>query len=278
MISRSVENFFHLQFSVIWMGSRSTVILCTALSLISAFRVIRHITKRKKSIPKVCHGKSQLLTFCCPGTSSDSSPAVCRIRFSNCMHALHSSIKCHHVGATPPRLYSPRLLIARRLKSGTAKTVPTVPTAPALLAPCKVAVVVFPWTYHIAHSLQVTDTTHTHTYTHTHTDTHTHTHRYTHSHIHTQIHTHTQIYTHTDTHTHRYTHTHTDIHTHTQIHTHTDIHTHTHRDTHTHRYTHTQIHTHTQIYTHTHTYRYTHTDTHTHTHTHYIHTCSCPHG
>ena len=25
---------------------------------------------------------SQLLMFCCPGTSSDSSPAVCRIRFS----------------------------------------------------------------------------------------------------------------------------------------------------------------------------------------------------
>ena len=63
MISRSVENFFHLQFSVIWMGSRSTVILCTALSLISAFRVIRHITKRKKSIPKVCHGKTTTATL-----------------------------------------------------------------------------------------------------------------------------------------------------------------------------------------------------------------------
>ena len=44
-----------------------------------------------------------------------------------------TSTERHHVGATPPRLYSPRLLIIRQPKSGTAKTVPAVPAAPALL-------------------------------------------------------------------------------------------------------------------------------------------------
>ena len=44
------------------------------------------------------------------------------------------SIERHHMGATPSRLYSPRLLIVRRPKSGTAKTVPAVPAAPALLS------------------------------------------------------------------------------------------------------------------------------------------------
>ena len=38
-----------------------------------------------------------------------------------------TSIECHHVGATPHRLYSPHLLIARQPKSGTAKTVPAMP-------------------------------------------------------------------------------------------------------------------------------------------------------
>ena len=28
---RSVEKFFHLHFSVVWIGSRSTFVLCTAL-------------------------------------------------------------------------------------------------------------------------------------------------------------------------------------------------------------------------------------------------------
>ena len=45
--AQSVEKFFHLHFSVVWMGSRSTVMLCTALSLslslTSAFHVIRDI-------------------------------------------------------------------------------------------------------------------------------------------------------------------------------------------------------------------------------------------
>ena len=27
--ARSAENFFHLQFSVVWIGSRSTFVLCT---------------------------------------------------------------------------------------------------------------------------------------------------------------------------------------------------------------------------------------------------------
>ena len=42
----------HLYFSVVWMGSRSTVVLCTALSLTSAFHVIRDIIEQKKSILK----------------------------------------------------------------------------------------------------------------------------------------------------------------------------------------------------------------------------------
>ena len=43
-----------------------------------------------------------------------------------------TSIECHYMGATPPRLYSPCPLIVRRPKSGTAKTVPAVPAALAL--------------------------------------------------------------------------------------------------------------------------------------------------
>jgi len=50
--------FFHLHFSVVWMGSPSTVVLCTALSLTSAFRVIRDISEQKKSTPKVRYGKT----------------------------------------------------------------------------------------------------------------------------------------------------------------------------------------------------------------------------
>ena len=43
-----------------------------------------------------------------------------------------TSIEHHHVGATPHRLYSPRLLIVRQPKSGTAKTAPAIPSVPAL--------------------------------------------------------------------------------------------------------------------------------------------------
>ena len=47
-------------FSVVWMGSCSTVVLCTALSLTSAFHVIHAITERKKSesTPKACYVKT----------------------------------------------------------------------------------------------------------------------------------------------------------------------------------------------------------------------------
>ena len=55
-----------------------------------------------------------------------------QLAFSNYMHELHPSIERHHVGATLPRLCSPRLLIVRWLRSDTAKTVPAVPAAPAL--------------------------------------------------------------------------------------------------------------------------------------------------
>jgi len=49
------KKFFHLQFSVVWMGSRSTVVFCTALSLTSASH---DITERKKSTPKARYGKT----------------------------------------------------------------------------------------------------------------------------------------------------------------------------------------------------------------------------
>jgi len=51
------KKFFHLHFSVVWMVSHSTVMLCTALSLTSAFHVIHDITEQKKSIPKARYGK-----------------------------------------------------------------------------------------------------------------------------------------------------------------------------------------------------------------------------
>ena len=50
--------FFHLHFSVVWMGSHSTIVLCTALSLTSAFHVIRDITEQKKSTPMARYGKT----------------------------------------------------------------------------------------------------------------------------------------------------------------------------------------------------------------------------
>jgi len=51
--ARSVEKSFHLHFSVVWMGSHRIFVLCTALSLISAFPCHPWlITEQKKSIPK----------------------------------------------------------------------------------------------------------------------------------------------------------------------------------------------------------------------------------
>jgi len=55
--AQSAEKFFHFHFSAVWMGSRSTVVLCTALSLTSAFHVIRDITEQKKSTSKARYGK-----------------------------------------------------------------------------------------------------------------------------------------------------------------------------------------------------------------------------
>jgi len=48
-----------------------------------------------------------------------------------------TSIERHHVGATPPQLYSPCLLIVRQPKGCTAKTVPAVPATPALKLCCQ---------------------------------------------------------------------------------------------------------------------------------------------
>ena len=110
------KNFFHLHFSVVWMGSRSTVVLCTALSLTSAFHVIRDITERKKSTPKARYGKTN------PADSWWGSSRTTKheqLAVSNCMHvyALHS----HQLSAT-----------TWRPKTGTAKTVPAIPAVPAL--------------------------------------------------------------------------------------------------------------------------------------------------
>jgi len=55
---REARKIFFLHFSVVWMGSCSTVVLCTALSLTSAFHVIRDITEQKKSTPKARYGKT----------------------------------------------------------------------------------------------------------------------------------------------------------------------------------------------------------------------------
>jgi len=55
-----LKKFFHLHFSVVWMGSRSTVVLCTELSLTSAFHVIHDTTEQKKSTPKARYGKTNL--------------------------------------------------------------------------------------------------------------------------------------------------------------------------------------------------------------------------
>ena len=49
-----------------------------------------------------------------------------------CMYYIHQLSATKWV-PLPPRLYSPRLLIVRWPKSGTAKTVPAVPAAPALI-------------------------------------------------------------------------------------------------------------------------------------------------
>jgi len=113
----------------------STVVLCTTLSLTSACHVIHDITERKKSIPKAHYGKTN------PADGGEESEEVPGQRnVSSCdLFELHAcatftSIERHHVGATPPRLYSPRLLIVRCLKSGTAKTIPAIPAVPALQA------------------------------------------------------------------------------------------------------------------------------------------------
>ena len=47
-IERSMEIFFHGHFSVAWMGSRSTFVLCTALPLLSGFRAIRDVQSHSR--------------------------------------------------------------------------------------------------------------------------------------------------------------------------------------------------------------------------------------
>jgi len=107
------------------MGSRSTIVLCTALSLTSAFHVIRNRMKEiytEGSLWKNESGRQLVRKF----WDNEAWAAGC-FELDAC--TTFTSIAHHHVGATPPRLYSPRLLIVRRPKSGTAKTVPAVPAA-----------------------------------------------------------------------------------------------------------------------------------------------------
>ena len=126
------ERNFHFPFSVVWMGSHSTVVLCTALLLTCAFRVIRDITERKKSILKARYGKQIRQTAVRSRRNFWDNETWAAGRFKLHACTTFTSVECHHVRATPPRLYSPRLLIVRPLKSDTAKTVPAVPAAPAL--------------------------------------------------------------------------------------------------------------------------------------------------
>ena len=124
----SAKNIFHLHFSVVWMGSHSTVVLCTALSPTSAFHVIRDRTKEvytEGSLWKNQSGRQLARKF-----QDNETWAAGHFELHAC--TTFTSIERHHVGATPPRLYSPRLLIVRRQKSGTAKTVPAVLAVPAL--------------------------------------------------------------------------------------------------------------------------------------------------
>jgi len=103
------------------MGSRSTVVLCTALSLTSAFHVIRDRTKEvytEGSLWKNESGRELVRKF-------QDNKTWAAGRFELHAHTF-TSIERHHVGATPPWLYSPRLLIVRRPKRGTAKTTPAL--------------------------------------------------------------------------------------------------------------------------------------------------------
>jgi len=90
------KNFFHLHFSVVRLGCCSTVVLCTAMSLTSAFRVIRDITERKKSIPKARYGKTNPAdSWWGVGEGSRTTKRE-QLTVSNCMHVLHS----HQLSAT----------------------------------------------------------------------------------------------------------------------------------------------------------------------------------
>jgi len=110
------------------MGSRSTFVLCTALLLISAFCVIRDLTERKKSIPKARYGKTN---------PADHRWGSSGRNVSNHGHFVLHAYKTFINWAPPRGCYFPPTvqptLIARRLKSGMAKTVPAVPAAPALV-------------------------------------------------------------------------------------------------------------------------------------------------
>ena len=98
------KKIFHLHFSVVWMDSRSTFVPCTALSLTSAFHVIRDITERKKSILKARYGKQKRIRR----TAGEESEEVTGQRNVSSwpFRTACTTIERHHVGATPPRLYS----------------------------------------------------------------------------------------------------------------------------------------------------------------------------
>jgi len=53
--ARSAEKIFSPSFSDVWMSSRSTLVLCTALSLISAFRVIRDVERKCHDNARFAH-------------------------------------------------------------------------------------------------------------------------------------------------------------------------------------------------------------------------------
>ena len=93
---RRAEKNFHLHFLVVWMGSRSTFVPCTALPLISAFCVIRdNRTKEVYTDGSLWNNESESKEV--PGRNMSSWPFQ-----TACMYyVVHSSIERHHLVPLP---------------------------------------------------------------------------------------------------------------------------------------------------------------------------------
>ena len=99
------NDIFHLHFSVVWMGSRSTVVLCTALSLTSAFHGIRDHNRTKEvytegSLWNNKYESGRQLVRSRRKFQDNETCAADRFELRAC--TTFTSIERHHVGATPP--------------------------------------------------------------------------------------------------------------------------------------------------------------------------------